>query len=153
MSTQIKLYTQENISQANWKWPFFTRDEFKCKDAAGECRMDPQFMNLLVALRTAYNKPLIVASGYRSPNYNASVSTTGLEGPHTFGRAVDILIGGFEAEELLHLVHTKFYYNQIPMGFTGKGIKQLSGSKIKFLHLDNIPENALGFSRPITWSY
>lgn len=147
------LAIPENITDANWRWKFFTRDEFKCKDTKGDCRMDSQFLDLLVALRTEYAKPLIISSGFRSPTYNNKVSFTGLNGPHTYGRAVDIVIGGQEAEELLRLVFTKFHYLNYPNGFTGKGIKQVSGTKNKFLHLDNIPVDAKGFARPITWSY
>lgn len=125
-----------------WDWaPYFTVKEFSCK-GSGECLMDADFMQMLYQLRADYNAPMIVTSGYRSPAYNASVSTTGHSGPHTKGRAVDLSIRGLEAYRLLSLA--------LQHGFTGIGVKQHGSSR--FLHLDTLTQ-AEGFPRPIIWSY
>ena len=113
-----------DIPETEWRWPFFSRKEMVCK-GSGECRMSPAFMDKLVGLRMLYGKPMVVTSGYRSPAYNQAVSTTGNDGPHTTGRAVDISISRTEAYKLLKLA--------LEHGFTGIGIKQHSESR--FLHL------------------
>lgn len=133
---------QADIQDADWRWPRFTRRELMCKDS-GECRMSPYFMDRLEKLREAYGKPLIVRSGYRSPAYNQKVSTTGPDGPHTHGRAIDVYVAGTDAYNLMALATAA--------GFTGIGIKQKESGR--FMHLDDL--TALdGFStRPWVWTY
>lgn len=132
----------DDIQETDWRWPHFARDELKCK-GNGECRMSPDFMDRLEKLREQYGKPLTISSGYRSPDYNQQVSTTGEDGPHTHGRAVDILIAGGEAYELLKLA--------MEAGFTGFGIKQKGSGR--FVHMDDLTP-ADGFTtRPWVWSY
>lgn len=121
-------------------WPNFKRSEFACK-GSGECRMDPAFMDKLQALRIEYGKPMVVSSGYRSPDYNSAVSDTGVDGPHTTGRAVDVLVRGSDAVQLLGLA--------LRHGFTGVGVSQKGNSR--FLHLDMAPADK--YPRPMIWSY
>jgi uncharacterized protein YcbK (DUF882 family) len=99
------------------------------------------FLDKLEDLRTAYNKPIIVTSGYRCPLHNASVSKTGTSGPHTKG-AVDIAVSGTNAHDLLQHAMT--------IGFTGVGISQRGNHKTRFIHLDDLP---VGELRPWIWSY
>lgn len=122
------------------KWPFFKRDELKCK-GSGLCKMSPDFMYKLCALRSMYNAPLIITSGYRSPEHNKEVSYTGENGPHTTGRAVDISIRGKEALFIIKAA--------MSLGFTGFGVSQKGDSR--FIHLDDLeyPD----FPRPNLWSY
>lgn len=124
-----------------WRWgPYFTVKEFSCT-ATGECLMNPDFMDLLVGIRKEYNAPMIVSSGYRSPSYNAQVSTTGETGPHTTGRAVDILVDRGNAYKLLTIA--------LQRGVTGVGINQRGEGR--FLHLDNLTGPT--YPRPTIWSY
>lgn len=123
------------------RWPNFSEDELACK-GDGTLSMNCAFMDRLQALRDAYGKPMIVTSGYRSPEYNATISKTGTDGPHTTGRAVDIAIRGREAYVLLSLA--------IELGFTGIGVSQKG--EARFLHLDDLTAEE-GFPRPWIWSY
>lgn len=127
-----------DIPEAEWRWPHFSRAEMRCR-GNGECRMDPAFMDLLESIRADYGQPMPIASGYRSPGYNAAVSATGPEGPHTTGRAVDVAVRGKDAHRLLSvaLVH----------GIKGVGVAQKGAGR--FLHLDMV---ATG-TRPWVWSY
>ena len=119
----------------------FTYGELACHCG---CGMIPQkeFIDRTQNLRTRYGKALHVTSGARCPAYNAKVSHTGTTGPHTTGRAVDFLIRGHEAYELLSLAFID--------GFTGIGVSQKGDSR--FLHLDDLPD-AEGQPRPWVWSY
>lgn len=120
-------------------YPSFTRTEFDCHDGT-PARMHAVFMHRLQLLRNRIG-PLLINSGYRTPEYNSRVSTTGSSGPHTTGRAVDIAISGPRAHELLRVA--------IDLGFTGIGVKQHGPHQARFIHLDDLH----GPTRPRIWSY
>ena len=126
----------------NWRWENFTEDEMRCK-GSGEIAMDQRFMDRLQNLRNLYGKPVIVTSGYRSPEYNAEVSPkTGRTGPHTTGRAADIQCSGADAFELIA--------RALDRGFFGIGIYQKGPHKNRFIHLDDLEP---GEFRPRIWTY
>lgn len=100
--------------------------------------MDADFLDTLDELRNAYKKPLILSSAYRCPEHNQIVSTTGANGPHTTGRAVDIKIDRDNAFNLLGLICER--------DFSGIGVAQKGNGR--FLHVDNLREK-----RPALWSY
>ena len=104
--------------------------------------MDPVFLMDVDELRHRFGKPLVVSSGYRCPAHNSRVSSTGSDGPHTTGFAVDFAVDRGAAVELLQIA--------LSMGFTGIGVNQKGGGR--FLHLDKLP-NAPGQPRPTIWSY
>lgn len=122
-------------------WQHFTRDEFKCKHC-GKNKIEDSFVDKLEALRVRVGFPLIVSSGYRCPTHNAAVSSTGPNGPHVTGRAVDFALSRHRAWEVLRAA--------MDMGFSGIGVQQKGGGR--FLHLDDLeePDHA---PRPTLWSY
>jgi zinc D-Ala-D-Ala carboxypeptidase len=127
------------------KWEFFSNAELKCK--CGKCgstgnEMDDQFMLKLTALRRLLGFPFIISSAYRCPAHNNAVSKTGSDGPHTTGKAVDIVVRGERAYELLHAA--------INAGFTGIGINQKGANR--FIHLDTLTKEE-NYPRPALWSY
>ncbi|MBF0098762.1 MAG: DUF882 domain-containing protein [Magnetococcales bacterium] len=103
----------------NTPWPHFSEEELRCHCGCGRQDVDGDFMLKLEALRMAYGKPMSVSSGYRCPAHNAATSTTGENGPHTTGKAIDILVAGEDAYRLVGLA--------IKHGFTGIGICQALG--------------------------
>jgi len=119
---------------------YFTYSEFDQKGLAssGEEHMDRNFLNSLDALRHKCGFPFIITSGYRSPEYNDRVSGTGLTGPHTTGRAADILVSGENTYTLLDHAFEMDCFN-------GIGINQKGDAR--FIHLDSIE----GSKR--IWSY
>ena len=124
------------------RWPNFSRGEFVCRCGCGRADMDEGFMDALQHLRVRYGKPMIISSGFRCPAHNARVSpATGLTGPHTTGRAVDVRVTGLEAYDMLVLA--------APWGFDGIGIKQHGPMEGRFLHFDTIKKGP----RPRVWSY
>lgn len=127
-----------NISPSEWRWPHFSWAEMSCR-GSGECCMSPDFLDVLEAIREEFGRPMPVTSGYRSPEYNASVSHTGRTGPHTTGMAADIAVAGENAYRLIKVA--------LAYGITGIGVSQ-KGPK-KFLHLDMANE----LPRPTIWSY
>lgn len=123
------------------EWRYFKRDEFACRHC-GENRMDDVFITELDDLRHHLGFALPISSGYRCPEHNARVSSTGRIGPHTTGRAADIAVDRGRAYEVLQAA--------MAMKFTGIGVQQKGGAR--FIHLDNLP-NAPGQPRPTIWSY
>jgi uncharacterized protein YcbK (DUF882 family) len=120
----------------------FTRAELACKCGCGGIP-PADFIEALQQLREAYGKPMPINSGYRCPEHNAKVSSTGLTGPHTKG-AVDVGLTGKEALELLRIASER--------GWTGVGVRQHGAYGGRFLHLDRLPQ-AEGQPRPHLWSY
>ena len=119
---------------------YFSADELICPHC-GEVRMNERFMVDLVKLREYLGFPLPVTSGYRCPEYNDRISSTGLDGPHTKGCAVDIAVKGDKARALIGAA-IAFH------GFEGIGVRQKGQSR--FIHLDKYT----GLSpRPWVWSY
>lgn len=104
--------------------------------------MDPEFMRHIVALRRQLGFPLPVTSAYRCPEHNQRVSSTGPDGPHTTGRAIDIAVQGRDALRLLEAALTTHY-------FTGIGIHQRGDGR--FIHLDAL--TGPQYPRPTIFTY
>ena len=119
----------------------FTLSEFDCHHC-GRNHMDEQFLAELDELRHRCGFPFPITSGYRCPEHNNAVSTTGWDGPHTTGRAADVGVRGAQALTVVKVA--------IEMGFTGIGVQQKGATR--FIHLDNLP-NADRQPRPWIWSY
>ena len=131
--------------QLDWsKYPNFGEHEFKCPhtDRADMC---PVFMGKLQTLRTGYGKPMTVTSGYRDPDYNDKISSTGKNGVHTLGKAVDIAIdNGMQAHDIVRLA--------MQLGFTGIGVRRKKDGH-DFVHLDTATVVEDGKPRPALWTY
>lgn len=130
----------------HWRGKHFTIKEFAQRGNGWDTGHSPvtwddRFIARLDALRDAVNAPLVISSGYRSPQYNKAVSSTGDNGPHTTGRAVDIQCRGAVAHRVL--------LRAPALGFTGIGVSQKGGSR--FIHLDDL--EAPQYPRPTVWSY
>jgi zinc D-Ala-D-Ala carboxypeptidase len=118
-------------------WRFFKLEEFNCRHC-GDNKMQLDFVTKLDALRREVGFALPVTSGYRCPTHNQRVSTTGPDGPHTTGRAVDLAVRGAQAHEVLRVA--------LQMGFTGIGVQGKGATR--FIHLDDLMHG-----RPAVWSY
>lgn len=120
---------------------YFQHSEFDQKglEGSGAEFMDYIFLNELDDLRHECGFAFIISSGYRTPEYNNRVSSTGLTGPHTTGKAADILVSRGNAYKVLK-------YALKAGCFSGIGIKQTGENR--FIHLDMVerPQN-------IIWSY
>ncbi len=123
-------------------WQYFTEEELQCHGqdcCGGQQAMQSEFMVKLVSMRRELGFPLRLSSAYRCPLYNSRVSKTGETGPHTTGRAVDILIRGKNAHKLLACA--------LRHGMTGIGVKQKG--RQRYLHIDDLD----GPTRPWIWRY
>lgn len=127
-----------------WRWPHIDPvKEWACK-GTGAILVETEFLDLVERLRMIHGRPLNFTSGYRTPAYNAAVSTTGLTGPHTTGRAIDVRIYGIRAYDLVRQAFT--------LGFTGIGLSQKGPQAGRFIHLDTVDHSPTS-PRPWVWSY
>jgi hypothetical protein len=137
----VEAVSAASVNPADWPWsPEFTPAEMACK-GSGQVKVSVAFMDRLHRLRKAYGKPMRITSGYRSPAHNMKVSSTGANGPHTTGRAVDIAVARGDAYEVSRLAFLH--------GFTGIGWQQKGASR--FVHLDDLANGE--HPRPAVWSY
>lgn len=120
-------------------WKYFTRDEFTCRCGCNQNLIEDDFVDKLDELRGRCGFALRVNSGYRCSEHNERVSTTGLDGPHTTGRAVDF--GVSHRQALMLLRHAMW------MDFTGFGLNQKGEGR--FVHLDDLSHDP----RPHIWTY
>jgi zinc D-Ala-D-Ala carboxypeptidase len=88
----MKFDAVADIPVGFWNWPHFSPTEL-CDKRDGSLVAVDSFLDMLETLRSKCGFPLIIASGYRSPEHNVEVSSThSLDGPHTLGVAVDLAL-------------------------------------------------------------
>lgn len=101
-------------------------------------------MKILVKMRKEAGFPFRINSGYRCPDYNEQVSSSGREGPHTLGLAADIAASGKQALEIVRV--------GIKYGIQGFGISQRGGFQNRFIHVDSVKPGG-AYPRKTIWSY
>lgn len=122
---------------------YFKDPELSCS-CCGKNEMQQETVDRLDRLRELYGKPIRLSSAYRCPKHNATVSSTGADGPHTTGQSADILCSGADALILVGLA--------LHVGFTGIGIAQKGPHGSRFIHVDDIQPGGKQ-PRPWLWSY
>lgn len=139
------VLSEADIAGTFWEdLQFFTYDEFQCKCGCERNEMKHSFMLLMDNLRSEYGSPIRISSGYRCPDHNNNVSSTGFDGPHTTGRAADIYVSGNRAFDILFFI--------MQQGFTGVGVSQKGNHSSRFLHVDTLTSRG-NRNRPWLWSY
>ena len=119
----------------------FSEDELRCKCGCDYIGMNVEFMEDLEKLREIVAAPIYLNSAYRCPTHNNKVSSTGLNGPHTTRKAVDIRCSA----KMAHLVLDA----ALAAGFSGSGGNQKGVHSTRFIHVDTIESDG----RPWVWSY
>lgn len=121
----------------------FSVKECACKHC-GKCEMDEEFMEILQAIREEFGKPMKLTSAYRCSKYNQQISSSGANGPHTTGKAVDVLVSGKDAFEFEGIARKH--------GIQGIGYDQKGEHSRRYIHIDTL-EEATGRPRPWIWTY
>lgn len=126
-----------------WRHFSYETDPMLACSCCGEQGMDDAFMRVMDRVRDKLAQPIMVTSGYRCPAHNAEVSSTGEDGPHTTGRAIDIQLNGPAVWQLVAEARA--------FGLHGIGLKQSGDWANRFVHLDNltVPDHP----RPRVWTY
>ena len=120
-------------------WENFKPEEFRCSHCQA-LNIHSDIMDLLqVAREEGGLGPINITSGYRCGLHNSQVSKTGLSGPHTTGKAVDISV-----RDSQHRKQLITYFAPI---VTGLGIAK------SFIHIDLLSKEDGFEMRPNCWVY
>ena len=123
--------------QWNEEWQNFTPDEVKCSHC-GEFKIDEELMDLIQEARENLG-PLRITSAFRCSEHNNNISSTGPNGPHTTGKAIDIAVkNSQQRKELIDYFATKV---------SGLGIAK------SFIHIDLLTDEDGFDARPNCWTY
>lgn len=122
----------------------FSEDELKCSHT-GIVKMNPQFLDVLEKVRISFGKPMKISSAYRDPSHptEARKGDRGVLGDHCRGVAVDVLVAGNEAIELMRIA--------IDCGIDRIGVSQKGSWGSRFIHL-GLSDADAGKGSAI-WSY
>lgn len=88
---EYSVKTQGNIKISK----HFRVKEFACKDGTDSVMIEDSLVWTLEKIREHFNKPVIINSGYRTPDYNKRVGGS-LCSQHILGKAADIHIDGVD---------------------------------------------------------
>lgn len=120
MLYEYSLFNQSThqISE-HFKVREFAQKDFRCDKVI----VDTELIDVLEDIRAHFNKPVIVTSGYRTPEYNTKIGGV-KNSQHTKGTAADIKVSGISAKEV-----QEYLKNKYPDKY---GI----GSYLNFTHID-----------------
>ena len=96
--------------------PNFMISEFACNDGTDSILLDDNLPKLLQRIREVIgNKPILVSSGYRTPEYNLKIDGA-TNSYHTKGMAADIIIDGISTTDICKAAETTLAELKIPGG-------------------------------------
>ena len=78
---------------------YFTAKEFRCRDGSQIIFVDDYLVSILDILRNKIGKPVIINSGYRTPEWNTKCGGAKYS-YHMRGMAADIRVDGITPKEL-----------------------------------------------------
>jgi hypothetical protein len=93
MTPRLGLTVHPHWTRAPWdsaRWPDFSPRELACK-GTGKLVIHPETLDKLQALRRALGRPVIVTSGYRSPEHNRNIGGARTSW-HMDGVAFDVMM-------------------------------------------------------------
>jgi len=107
---------------SEWRWPSFSPQEIACR-GTGKLMVVPDALDKLQALRDLVGKPMIVNSGYRSPEHNRAVGGA-KNSMHMKGIAFDVRMDNHNPAEYIAAARS--------VGFTAIG----TYPRQNFVHVD-----------------
>lgn len=85
--------------------PHFKVREFRCNDGSDKILISDELVEVLEKIRTHFNKPVIITSGYRTESYNR-ICGGAKESQHLYGTAADIKINGVDPLKICRYAET-----------------------------------------------
>lgn len=79
--------------------------EFACKDGSDTVFVSGELVEILQKIRSHFQKPVTIHSGYRTPAYNKKVDGAAYS-QHLYGTASDISVGGVSPREVAAYAET-----------------------------------------------
>ena len=99
--------------------------EFACGDGSDAVLVAPRLVMVLESIRTHFGAPVVIHSGYRTPQYNAKVGGVA-HSQHCYGTAADIVVRGKTPAQVAA------YARQLMPDWGGVGVYAKKG----FTHID-----------------
>lgn len=97
------------MSENEWPYKYFKREEFCCKCGCGFCDINPELVEALDLVRDELKKPIYISSGCRCPKHNRAVEGS-VTSSHLKGLAVDIYCEGTTRRYWLISLLQKYFY-------------------------------------------
>lgn len=88
--------------------PHFKCKEFKCQDGSDLIIVDPELLRILEAVRTHFNAPVTINSGYRTPQHNYVVGGVN-SSYHLYGMAADIVVSGVKPQTVYNYINSMMH--------------------------------------------
>ena len=85
--------------------PNFKVREFACKDGSDPIFVAPELVEMLQKIRSHFQSPVTVNSGYRTPGHNRKVDGAAYS-QHLYGAAADIQVKGVSPEKVAAYAET-----------------------------------------------
>ncbi len=126
----------------------FSTWELECHCGCKSIEMDTTFMGRVQAYRMVDGRAMSLSSAFRCSIHNSNISSTGSKGPHTQGKAIDILCYGERYNKLLSLA--------LSFNFTGIGSHQKGNHAKRFIHIDDVVRyypNSKNIKPLTMWTY
>lgn len=96
----VPVYTYSKAKDGSKKLSQnFQVKEFACKDGSDPILIAPELVTILQAIRSHFNKPVVINSAYRTPEYNKKVGGAA-QSQHCYGTAADIAISGVSPKDV-----------------------------------------------------
>ena len=121
-SVRVKTYSLKTDKNKKLS-AHFVVEEFASRDGADEVKIDTKLVDYLEKIRTHFNKPTTINSGYRTPEHNAKVGGV-KDSYHVKGMAADICVQGAKSKDVA------LYAESLKIGGIGWYEKQ------NFVHID-----------------
>ena len=99
--------------------------EFACQDGSDAVLVAPRLVMVLETIRAHFDAPVVIHSGYRTPQYNAKVGGVA-HSQHCYGMAADISVKGQTPAAVAA------YVRQLMPDWGGVGVYAKKG----FTHID-----------------
>jgi len=101
-------------------------------------------MNVLQPIRSNFDKPVIVSSGYRSAELCIAIGSS-IDSQHTEGKAADIEVPGVDNKELAEWIRHNLEYDQLILEFYKSGEPDSGWVHISYNGSDNRKQNLLAY--------
>jgi len=83
----------------------FKAREFSCADGSDAIIIAEELVTILEKIRTHFNAPVRITSGYRTPGHNKKIGGTS-RSQHIYGLAADIVVTGVAPERVADYAET-----------------------------------------------
>ena len=104
MESMIRPYSRTRDGAKQLTANFKVR-EFACRDGSDPIFIAPALAEVLQSVRSHFQQPVTVCSGYRTPGYNRRVDGAAYS-QHLYGRAADIQVKGVDPKQVAAFVET-----------------------------------------------